>query len=90
MGRMDLEHGQEFNAGSYAMNWSEIEYRWDQMKFVVVSHWNRLSNEDLARINGKRDVLAQVIRERDGLNPTEAEKAICAFEKDVRRPGAVK
>jgi hypothetical protein len=72
------------------MNWSEIEYRWDQMKFVVVSHWNRPSNEDLARINGKRDVLAQVIRERDGLNATEAEKAICTFEKEVRRPGAVK
>ena len=72
------------------MNWSEIEYGWDQMKFVVVSHWNRLSNEDLARINGKREVLAQVIRERDGLNASEAETAICNFENEVRRPGAVK
>jgi hypothetical protein len=72
------------------MNWSEIEYRWDSMKFVLATHWNKLSNEDLARINGNRDALAQVIQERDGLNATEAEKAICNFEKDVRRPGAVK
>jgi hypothetical protein len=40
--------------------------------------------------NGKRDVLAQVIQERDCLNAAEAETAICAFEKEVRRPGAVK
>jgi hypothetical protein len=72
------------------MNWSQIEYRWDQMKFVLATHWNKLSSEDLARINGKRDVLAQVIQERDGLNATEAEMAICTFEKDVRFPGAVK
>jgi hypothetical protein len=72
------------------MNWSEIEYRWDQMKFVLATHWNKLSNEDLARINGKRDVLAQVIQERDCLNEAEAEMAISTFEKEVRRPGAVK
>ena len=72
------------------MNWSEIEYRWDSMKFVLATHWNKLSNEDLARINGKRDALAQVIRERDGLDEAEAETAICRFEKEVRRPGAVK
>jgi hypothetical protein len=71
------------------MNWSEIEYRWDQMKFVLATHWNKLNNEDLARINGKRDALVQVIRERDGLNEAEAETAICMFEKEVRRPGAV-
>jgi hypothetical protein len=35
------------------MNWSEIEYRWDSIKFVLATHWNKLKNEDLARINGK-------------------------------------
>jgi hypothetical protein len=74
----------------YTMNWSEIEYRWDQMKFVLATHWNKLNNEDLARINGKRDILAKVIQERNGLDAAEAERAICTFEKDVRRPGAVK
>jgi hypothetical protein len=72
------------------MNSSEIEHKWDQMKFVVVSHGHELSNEDLTRINGKRDILVRVIQERDCLNATEAETAICTFEKEVRRPGAVK
>jgi uncharacterized protein YjbJ (UPF0337 family) len=72
------------------MNWSEIEVQWEPMRGLLVSYWNKLSDDDLARIDGKRDGLAQVIRERYGLNDTEAEDAICAFEKDVRRPGAVK
>jgi hypothetical protein len=72
------------------MNWSEIENQWEPMKALLVSHWHQLSSDDLARINGQRDVLAQVLRERYDLNVTAAEDAICAFEKDVRRPGAVK
>jgi len=72
------------------MNWSEIEDRWEPMKALLVSYWQKLSDEDLARIIGRRDVLARVLRERYGLNAAEAEDAICAFEKDVRRPGAVK
>lgn len=72
------------------MNWSEIEYRWQPMKALLVSYWNKLSDVDLARIDGKRDVLTQVLQERYGLNASEAELTICAFEKDVRRPGAVK
>ena len=72
------------------MNWSEIEHRWDQMHAVVRTHWRKLNDEDLVRINGKRDVLAQVIQERECVDAAAAEAAICTFEKDVRRPGAVK
>jgi hypothetical protein len=72
------------------MNWSEIEYQWQPMKALLVSYWPKLSDGDLARIGGKRDVLNQVLQERYGLNASEAETKIYAFEKDVRRPGAVK
>jgi hypothetical protein len=72
------------------MNWSEIQTRWGPMKAVLASYWHELSDGDLARIDGKRDVLNRVLRERYGLEPSEAEQAICTFEKEVRRPGAVK
>ena len=45
---------------------------------------------DIALIDGKRDVLAGVLRQRHGLGACEAEDRIRAFEKDMRRPGAVK
>jgi hypothetical protein len=35
-------------------------------------------------------MLTRVLRERHGLDASEAEAAVCAFEKEVRRPGAVK
>ena len=38
------------------MNWSEIEAQWEQMKALLVSHWHKLSEEDIALIDGKRDV----------------------------------
>jgi len=72
------------------MNWSEIEAQWEQMKALLASHWHELNEEDIALINGKRDVLAQLLQERYNLGVSQAEDAICAFEKDVRRPGAVK
>lgn len=72
------------------MNWSEIAVQWEPMKALLVSRWQELDADDLARIDGQRAGLAQVIEERYGLNCAEAEDAICAFEKDVRRPGAVK
>ncbi len=72
------------------MNWSEIQSRWDPMKGLLVSYWHELNDGDLARIDGKRDRLTRVLQERYGLNAAEAEAAICDFEKDVRRPGAVK
>lgn len=72
------------------MNWAEIEHQWEHMKALLVSHWHQLSDDDLARIHGKREVLAQIIQQRCNLDAADAENAIRAFEKDVRRPGAVK
>jgi hypothetical protein len=59
-------------------------------KALLVSHWPKLSDDDIALIDGKRDVLTGVLRQRHGLGACEAEDAIRAYEKDVRRPGAVK
>jgi hypothetical protein len=72
------------------MNWSEIQSRWDPMKALLVSYWHELSDSDLARIDGKREMLTRVLQERYGLDASGAEQAVCTFEKDVRRPGAVK
>ena len=72
------------------MNWSEIESQWPSMKALLASHWHEQSDDDLTQIDRQRDRLARTLQERLGLDPAAAEAAICAFEKDVRRPGAVK
>ena len=72
------------------MNWAEVQHDWAKMKIVVQSRWQRLTEQDLVVIDGRREELAQILQRRCGLAAQAAEDAICAFEKDVRRPGAVK
>jgi len=72
------------------MNWSEIQDRWASMKALLASYWHELNDGDLARIDGERGRLNEVLQERYGLDASEAERAICTFEKEIRRPGAVK
>ena len=54
---------------------------WKQMKAASLSHWHKLSEEDVVLINGKRDVLALPKRRRRcSLDARrEAEDAICAL-----------
>ena len=72
------------------MNGSEIQSRWESMRALLASYWHELNDDDLARIGGERAALNQVLQERYGLYAPEAERAICTFEREVRRPGAVK
>jgi uncharacterized protein YjbJ (UPF0337 family) len=72
------------------MNWREIQHDWEQFKTVLKTYWGRLTGEDLAVIDGDRAALASALEQRYGLTKEEGERAIAAFEEDVRRPGAVK
>ena len=76
--------------GEGVMNWSEVESRWEEMKRLIGSYWKELSSDDVARIDRRRDGLAEVLRDRYGWDAQRTEAEICAFEKDVRWPGAVK
>jgi hypothetical protein len=72
------------------MNWPEVAGRWEEMRRLISSYWKELTSDDLARIDRRRDGLAEVLRDRYGWDARRAEVEICAFEKDVRWPGAVK
>jgi hypothetical protein len=72
------------------MNWNEIQRDWDGMVSLLKTQWPLLSDEDLQSVGGSREALARVLQRRYCLAPAEAEREICAFEKDVRFPGAVK
>jgi hypothetical protein len=71
-------------------NWSGIACRWPTTRALLASHRPKFTDSDLSRIDGRRHILARVQQERYGLDDHEAEATGCVFEKDVRRPGAVK
>jgi hypothetical protein len=72
------------------MNWMEVDSDWDGLSPMLATWWPKLDKDDLQQINGNRETLAQVLCEHYGFSADEAENQICAFEKEVRRPGAVK
>ena len=72
------------------MNWSEMRASWYEMKALVQTHWPRLADVMLRDINGDRAELGRALERQYGFSAPDAEIAICEFEEDVRRPGAVK
>ena len=49
------------------MNWDRIEGNWKQAKGKVKEQWGKLTDDDIALVNGERDQLAGKIQERYGI-----------------------
>jgi uncharacterized protein YjbJ (UPF0337 family) len=56
------------------MNWDQIEGQWKQMKGAVKEKWGKLTDDDLDKVAGKRDLLAGRLQECYGLHKEIAEK----------------
>ncbi|MCX7355214.1 MAG: CsbD family protein [Alphaproteobacteria bacterium] len=62
------------------MNWDATKGNWNQFKGKVKEQWGKLTDDDLARIEGKRDQLLGSVQERYGIEKEEAEKQLKQFE----------
>jgi uncharacterized protein YjbJ (UPF0337 family) len=62
------------------MNWDTAAGNWKQFKGKVKQQWGKLTDDDLVRIEGKRDELLGRIQERYGVAKDEADKQIKEWE----------
>ena len=62
------------------MKWEQIQAKWYEYKSQVKQRWGALTDDDLAVINGKRDVLAGKIHDRTGVAKDLVERQIADFE----------
>jgi uncharacterized protein YjbJ (UPF0337 family) len=58
------------------MNWTQIEGKWDQLKADVKSEWGKLTDDDLAYVNGRRDKLVGKLQERYGVLKEHAQRDV--------------
>jgi uncharacterized protein YjbJ (UPF0337 family) len=65
------------------MNWELVESKWQQLSGSAKENWGKLSDDDLAKISGKRDQLAGKIQEAYGITRREADKQIWDCGKTV-------
>ena len=65
------------------MNWDRIEGNWKQLKGKAQTQWGKLTDDDFAKINGRREQLAGLVQERYGVAKDVAEKQVADWEKSA-------
>ena len=63
------------------MNWDQVAGNWKQMMGKAKEQWGRLTDDDLALIDGKRDQLVGRIQERYGIEKEAAERQLREWER---------
>ena len=58
------------------MDWTMIERMWRQAKGRIQSKWDKLTNEDLELIAGRRERLEAKIRHLYGFSPEQVRKEV--------------
>lgn len=58
------------------MNWDQIEGKWTEYKGKAQASWGKLTDDDLAEVDGNREELAGKIQYRYGKSKEEAQKAV--------------
>jgi uncharacterized protein YjbJ (UPF0337 family) len=67
-----------------AMNWDQVKGNWRQFQGRVKQQWGKLTDDDLERIEGHRDVLIGRIQERYGIEKEEADRQLRDWEQRQR------
>jgi uncharacterized protein YjbJ (UPF0337 family) len=67
------------------MNWDQIQGNWLVFKSKLLQNWAKLTDEDITRINGRREELVARLQARYGFAKGEAEREIEAWVKAQRR-----
>jgi uncharacterized protein YjbJ (UPF0337 family) len=69
--------------GVREMNWDTVKGQWKQIRGRVREQWGDLTDDDLDRIEGKRDQLVGAVQKRYGVARDEADKQVRRFETSL-------
>ena len=63
------------------MDWNRVAGNWKQAQGKIKRKWGKLTDNDLALINGQREQLEGIIQERYGLARDKVRKDVDAWLK---------
>ncbi len=71
------------------MNWDRVEGNWQQIQGKVKERWGKLTDNDLDRVAGRRDLLIGKLQEIYGLGMERVEAELRDWERhqDPIAPG---
>lgn len=67
------------------MNTDIIEGSWKQLSGHAQKQWGKLTNDELAEVNGNRKILSGLLQKNYGLVREDAEKQIEEWEKTIEK-----
>jgi uncharacterized protein YjbJ (UPF0337 family) len=70
------------------MTWDQVQGSWMQIKGKLRQNWAMLTDDDLMRIDGKREELIGRLQARYGFAKAEAEREIEAWLKSQKAHAA--
>jgi uncharacterized protein YjbJ (UPF0337 family) len=65
------------------MNWDQVKGNCNQFKGRVKQQWGKLTDDDLTRVEGKRDELVGRVQERYGYEKERAEQEVRDWERTL-------
>lgn len=63
------------------MDWKKIEAHWQELKGAAKARWGELTDDDLARIDGKCDELIGTLQLRYGKGKNEIEDEVARWAR---------
>ena len=66
------------------MDWEQIKRNWKQVSDTIKLTWGKLSEDDLAAIAGKRELLAGLLQQRYGYAKVQAESKVDDFAQRLK------
>jgi len=64
------------------VNNATIKGNWNQLKGKVKEAWGDLTDDELTRVEGKRDQLLGLIQKKYGATKEEVEKRLSQYERE--------
>jgi uncharacterized protein YjbJ (UPF0337 family) len=61
------------------MNWDTIKGNWKQMAGKMKQQWGKLTDDDLTKVDGKREELVGRLQAHYGYEKDQAEKELNSF-----------
>ena len=65
------------------MNWEQIQGNWKQMTGKARETWGKITDDEMAKIAGKRDQLIGMIQTKYGVAKEEAEDQVRKFTEKM-------
>ena len=70
---------QPMTAGTMAPTADMLQSKWPELKSKVKTKWNKLTDEDIAQINGRHEQLVSFVQARYGYDRYQAEQEVREF-----------